>query len=186
PCLPCNPWLKKTTRRRRVRINLCNPWLKNPVAPPQAAKINPWLRSVQIKILPPPHLLPLCLRLIPIPTEMQSPMKNHPFKLIRNGNIHFLCVIPHSVETDINFSSGWDPRLAEVKCDDIGVIIVLKKLAVYFEKALVSAEDISDPFKLPALPFKDAFYRLFNLSPVAEVELNIVKEKINLGRFRHN
>ena len=113
-------------------------------------------------------------------------MKNHPSKLIRNGNIHFLRVFPHTVETDINFSSGWGARLAEVKCDDIGVIIVLKKLVVYFEKALVSAEDIIDPFELPALLFKDTFYRLFNLSPVAEVELNFVKEKINLGRFRHN
>src|SRR5690606_38691393 len=134
----------------------------------------------------PPHPLPLRLHLIPIPTKMQGPMKNDPFKLISNGNIHFLRIIPHTVEADIDFSISWRTRLTEIECDNIGVIIMLEVLTVYFQEALVRAEDVINPFEPPSLLSKDSFYRLFNLSPVVEVELNIVKEKINLGRFRHN
>jgi hypothetical protein len=80
-------------------------------------------------------------------------MENNPMKLGSKGVLLFLGIIPNPVEAYVDLGS-YQAGFREVKCDDIGIVVVLQELSVDFQQPLVCAEYIVDRFNSLSFLFK--------------------------------
>ncbi len=80
-------------------------------------------------------------------------MEDHSMKFRLDGGSDLFCIIPDAVSTDVDLS-GYFIRLGQIECDDVGVVIVLKKVSVDFKKPRIRAEDVIDRVDFLPLLFK--------------------------------
>ena len=72
---------------------------------------------------------------------MQDTVDDDPVKFGFISSSELFCIGANGIQTDEQVA-GNPVSLAVVECDDIGVIIVLQILEVYFQNLFVGAEDI--------------------------------------------
>jgi hypothetical protein len=90
---------------------------------------------------------------VSISTQVKGAMENNPMKLGSKGVLLFLGIIPNPVEAYVDLGS-YQAGFREVKCDDIGIVVVLQELSVDFQQPLVCAEYIVDRFNSLSFLFK--------------------------------
>ena len=67
---------------------------------------------------------------------MECAVKNNPMKLRFQAGSFFFSVIADPVQADVDLRNDF-VRLGEVEGDDVGVIVVIQKLAVDFQDLFV-------------------------------------------------
>jgi hypothetical protein len=75
-------------------------------------------------------------------------------------------IFPYPGDTYINFTAYWLIRPGKREADDIGIKIVLKKLAVYFEQSIVGTENILQVSQFFPFPFKQGRQENLQLPPL--------------------
>jgi hypothetical protein len=77
-------------------------------------------------------------------------------------------IFSYPVDADIYFRVYWLIWFGEGECDNIGIEIMLKKLAVYFEQSIVGAKNILEISQFFALFFKQPGQESLQRTPLLQ------------------
>lgn len=100
-------------------------------------------------------------------------------KFMGEACVELNCVVSYPVGTDIDFCSYAGFSLfGQIECDDIGIEIVVQKVAVNFEQPFIGTKNIIEGFETFSFLFKNRLDKIFKLGAVPERNI-FLKIKMN-------
>ena len=118
---------------------------------------------------------------------MEGAVKDDPVKFAFETLVVVIGIVPHPIDTDVNFPRYGCSGLRQIKSDDIGIIIVVQVVSVDLQEVFIAAEYKVERIKRFFLLLKEPLDKAFTLGSLREtepfyqvVELNII------GSFAHH
>ena len=108
-------------------------------------------------------------------------MKDDPVKLLFEGLVKVLGIVPHPVNADIYLPYHRLALLGQVKGDDIRVVVVLQVGFINLQQGLVRTKDIVHCNEGLSLLAKEGGNELLKPAPLFERETRIREMKVNAG-----
>lgn len=105
-------------------------------------------------------------------------MKNNTVKLRFKGNCQLRRIISNPVYADIDFSLNLR-RAGKVEGNNVGIEVVLKKLAVNIQQSFVSYKDVVNRLQLFSLLFKDGLDKRLKFCPLSQRKLYFLEKEAN-------
>ena len=87
---------------------------------------------------------------------MKSPVEDYPMEFPFNGSVKLLSIVPHPVNTYVDFCVYRFTGVREVESDDICIIIMLQVLPINFQQVVIGTKYVVDLSQLFLFPFKKA------------------------------
>jgi len=104
-------------------------------------------------------------------------MKDDPVQLPLNRGLPIGRIGTDAVDADVQFGLQWLPFPGKRKSDDVGKIIVLKKLPVDGQQLLIGTENDADLLHPPSLLLNQLLQKRFELPSLGKVKGGRLVEK---------
>lgn len=108
-------------------------------------------------------------------------MENHPAKLLFERNTQLPGVIPHPVQTDIDFTTNTRSRLRQIKAEDIRISIMLQETPVHLPKPVIRTENVLYPLQRFFFFVEQAFDACFDCCFADDVQIAICIAEKDFG-----